>query len=154
MKTKKEIFEQIIEELTKIYNSTVTEIDSVSQAAIDAPGRNESRYDTAKVELGFLANSLSAKAVEMGKVIQTLSIFPLPPKSGIVLIGSLVEVTMNNKNQILFVLPCGGGQKITFDDVSVIVISKAAPLFSFLINKKGGETITFNGRPVKINNIE
>ena len=58
MKTKKEIFDEIIKKLQKTLESTIEQADAVRDAAINAPGRNESRYDSTKEEMSYLSNAL------------------------------------------------------------------------------------------------
>ena len=154
MPTKKEIFDEIIKKLEEALKSTVEQMDLASDAAIDAPGRNESRYDSTKEEMGYLSNALSKKARDMGNAIKELTNFPLPKKNDTVLLGSLVEIYINEHYQLIFLTPCGGGQKVEVGDINVFTVSKQAPLCSLLLGKKINETVLFNGKPAIIKNID
>jgi len=153
MTTKNEILDKLIEKLRKLCESTEIEVGSVSAAAIDAPGRNESRYDTSKVELGYLANSLSKKVSEIETIINTLTAFSLPDEISTIRVGSLVTVLNDKNEQTLFLLPVGGGNKLVVDELEIMVMSKTAPLFSAIINHKINDEINFSGRKIIIKKI-
>jgi len=154
MKTKKEIFDEIIKKLQKTLESTIEQADAVRDAAINAPGRNESRYDSTKEEMSYLSNALFKKAHDMQNIIKELVNFSLPKETSTVLLGSLVEINTNNSSQLIFLIPCGGGQKIKVGNTSIFAVSKQAPLYSVLLGKKIGETTSFNGKPITIKKIE
>lgn len=154
MKTKKEIFDEIIKKLQKTLESTIEQADAVRDAAINAPGRNESRYDSTKEEMSYLSNALFKKAHDMQNIIKELVNFSLPKETSTVLLGSLVEINTNNSSQLIFLIPCGGGQKIEIGDTSIFAVSKQAPLYSVLLGKKIGETTSFNGKQIIIKKIE
>lgn len=154
MPTKKEILDAIIKKLVETLKSTIKQAGVASDAAIDAPGRNESRYDSTKEEMGYLSNALSKKALGMEGIIKELANFSLPEKTEMVLLGSLVEIYMGGSNQFIFLIPSGGGQKIEVGGISIFAVSKQAPLYSALLGKRIGETTSFNGKPIIIKNIE
>jgi len=149
---KQEIFDELLKKLQETYNTTIRERDSTAAAAVDAPGRNESRYDTSKVELGYLADSLSKKAGEMEQALTELKAFKLPPADKVVRLGSLVEINNQGKQQFLFLLP-SGGQKISCSVGDIIVMSKTAPLFADIINKQIGDTVFFRQQSITIKKI-
>ena len=72
MTTKKEIIDALINKLQETLGSTIEQSDMASNAAIDAPGRNESRYDSTKEEMGYLSNALSKKAYDIENIIKEL----------------------------------------------------------------------------------
>jgi hypothetical protein len=150
---KKEIFKKLMEQLQENSQINQKEIDSVTDAAIDAPGRNESRYDSSKTELGNLANSLSQKMAGLEETIKQLTAFSLPEKCERVLMGSLIEISAPGKKLILFLLPSGGGIKVKVDELEILTISKSAPLFNSIINKKVGEAVNFNKQVFKIEKV-
>lgn len=150
---KEEIFKKLMEQLEKNHKKNQEEITSISDAAIDAPGRNESRYDTSKVELSYLATSLSKKIVELEETIKILSGFSLPMEQKKILLGSLIEISTPGKNQTLFLLPSGGGIKINFENLEIITISKSAPIFKAIINKEVGDIIFFNKETFEIKKV-
>jgi hypothetical protein len=154
MPTKKEILDEIIKKLRETIESTICQADAASDASIDAPGRNESRYDSTKEEMGYLSNALSGKARDMQDALKELLNFSLPKKKDVVSLGSLVEIEMNNSTQLIFLIPCGGGQKIEINGINIFAVSKQAPLYSILLGKKIGEKDSFNGKPVTIKNIQ
>jgi len=154
MPTKKEIIDELVKKLTKTLNSTIEQANVASDAAIDAPGRNESRYDSTKEEMGYLSNALSKKARDIQNTIKELLNFSLPEKTETIALGSLVEVYMDNKQQLIFLIPVGGGQKFEVGNTSIFVVSKQAPLYSILLGRKKNQEISFNGKTIKIKNIE
>jgi len=154
MEKKEKIIQELLNNLIASYKKTLAEISSVSAAAIDAPGRNESRYDTAKVELGYLASSLSKKAADMEMDIKELQAFSLLKNYDNITLGSLVFIINHNVAQTLFFLPVGGGQKFISNNDEIIVIGKKSPLFLAMHGKKIGETIIFNNRKIEIRKIE
>ncbi len=154
METKSEIFIQIIEKLKETLKNTKEQASTAAEAAIDAPGRNESRYDSTKEEMSYLSDAFSKKAKEVENNINELINFSLPEKNNIILTGSLVEISINNNKQLIFLIPTGGGQKIKTRNTTVFTISKQAPLFSIVLGKKPGELINFNGKQIIIKKIE
>jgi len=154
MTTKKEIIDALINKLQETLGSTIEQSDMASNAAIDAPGRNESRYDSTKEEMGYLSNALSKKAYDIENIIKELINFSLPKKTNTLVLGLLVEIYMNNSNQLIFLVPGGGGQKIKIRDMSIITVSKNAPLYSALIDRKKDQTFLFNGGSIVIKDIK
>lgn len=154
MPTKKEILDEIVKKLRKTLQLTIEQADIASDAAIDAPGRNESRYDSTKEEMGYLSNALSEKARDIQNTINELANLSLPEKTETVILGSLVEICMNNSNQLIFLTPSGGGQKIEVGNMRIFTVSKQAPLYSVLLGRKNNETTSFNGKPITIKNIK
>ncbi len=154
MPTKKEIIDELIKKIAKTLNSTIEQAEVASDAAIDAPGRNESRYDSTKEEMSYLSDALKAKVLGMQMAIDELTNFSPPKKSEYVIVGSLVEIFMNNSNQLLFFVPSGGGYKIEVGDLSIFAVSKGAPLYSALLGRKKDQATSFNGKPIIIKSIE
>ena len=155
MERKVIIIQTLLEKLETLYKYTLKEMTVTSNAAFDPQAeKKDLRHDSVKVELNYLASSLSEKASGLEKEIRQLSAFSFLKYYESVSLGTIVTINNNGAKQILFILPAGGGQKIQFNNEEITVLSKTSPLYLAISGRRISSVTTFNGRRIEIQKIE
>lgn len=150
---KAQIIQATIKKLEKDREALRANIESTMQAARDAPGRMESRYDSTKAEKSFLAGSLQEHLIKIGSLLQSLKDFRFdeegaPKKIGV---GNLVEARARER-EFYVILPAGGGESVMIEELAseVVVITPQSPLGKSLLGRKPGDTTTVNNRNITV----
>jgi transcription elongation GreA/GreB family factor len=124
------------------------ELDNARRLAVETAAaanhpeaRPENDKDTRKIELSYLAAGQAARAQELESQIALLAAFPVrdfratePLES-----GAIVELQIAGKVQRVFLLPAGGGQKLSVAGAEVSVVTPQSPLGSELLGKRVGD---------------
>lgn len=150
---KARVIEAVIKKLEKDREVLRMNIESTMQAARDAPGRMESRYDSTKAEKSFLAASLQEHWAKAGHSLQLLKEFRLNEKDAPeeVGIGNLVEA-QTREREFYMILPAGGGESVMSEELAseVVIITPYSPLGNSLLGRKPGDTTTVNNRNITV----
>ena len=111
------------------------------EAAVTAPSRNESRYDSTKAEHSMMAELLETGREEVKDGLAKLLDLDLQMDCFNIGIGSIVELVneSNGSSESYFLLPYGGGEEVTFADKTIQVVTPSSPMFIALKNRKSGE---------------
>ncbi|MBU2612755.1 MAG: hypothetical protein KKB62_03480 [Nanoarchaeota archaeon] len=136
---KVKILESLVKKMTDDSHVLADEAKNMKDATIEAPGRNQSRYDSSKEEFGVLADSLSLHYTERIKGINLIKKFKFQNNSEMVRIGTLVSLGSPKGTINYFVLPYGGGEKVEVGKQNVVVITPGSPVFKSMSGKKVGE---------------
>ena len=143
--TKQELLQHVIKALIQSKKSAEQSFAVTKQAAIEAPGAMQSHSDTTKSQMGNFAEKVQESIIEKDHAINTLQTMArsdLSSDLSNIRIGSVAEVlTETNERETYFMLPVGGGIKVTDGNRTISVITPRAPLAIALIGKKQGETI-------------
>ncbi len=119
---------------------------TVQQAAHDAPGRMQSRYDTSKVENSWLADGIGDRLVELEDQRDTLRRFRVPREPSEELFAGYIAIVAHGTEKTHYLmLPACGGATAKQDGVEITVITPVAPIGQALLLKKKGDRITFRG---------
>jgi transcription elongation GreA/GreB family factor len=151
---KQKIFDAIIIRLQKSLQEISEEVKSLTEASNDAPKTKEDHVETTKTEIALMAAPLSEKVKEMREDLELLASFKFSEKNDVVSVGSLVDVTVNNFPQTLFILPVRAMKSINIEGASILPISKSSPIYNKIINKKAGESISLPKQEIKILKIQ
>ena len=119
---------------------------SVKNAAINAQGRMESRYDTIKEEQSKLADSIGTQVLAQQAVLRRLRYFmsqASDDKHIFVASGSLVKVVASYGNDYFFIVEGGGGICVEIEGEEVTCISPETPVASALLGHSLDETVEF-----------
>ena len=114
------------------------------QAAIDAPGRNQSRYDSSREEQGYLADGLNLRRQQIITGIHEAGATQLPQRPESVMVGTLVRLDQDGQTSDYFVLSYGAGNWIESEEGEVLVITPNSPLFQAMKGKKKNEEFSFS----------
>jgi hypothetical protein len=127
-------------------------IKSSKLARDSAPSAMESHHDTTRNQNEKLVNELE---IELGKIDEIIA---KAPENFVTADNNLkvgewryVEVSLNSNLLKLCIVPEGiGGEVID----NIRLISSSTPLGKVILNKKTGETFSFNGQSGKIEEIQ
>jgi len=147
---KKKILENLLEEMNIDSGRTAGAAHEYKQAAIDAPGRNQSRYDSSKTEHGDFAGRLSNRYTEKIKGIESINKMKFPKNPDSIRLGTLVSLENGNGNVNYFVLPYGGGKCVDSDKGKVAVVTPESPVFQAMNGKVKGEEFSFREMHYKV----
>ena len=143
---KQDVLEHII---GKVHDTTKTAQDSAMrarQAAIDAPGRNQSRYDCTKEEQSYLADALNIRGEQLSREALILRRLHLPSNPERVDVGSLIYTADTFGLNYYFILPNSGGETVEMNDgKEVMVMTPESPLAREMIGKRKGDAFLFKG---------
>lgn len=150
--TKQELLHCIIEELSQEIANAEQNFKMTMQAAADAPGAMQSHSDTTKSQMSRLAEGIQRSINEKNQSLRTLrGMADENSFSGSyeeVKIGSIVEVLSEHDERVsYFILPVGGGIKITDNKRVILTATPQAPLIAALLGKKRNQTIILQMRP-------
>lgn len=152
---KKEIVEALLEKLREALSITERQLEQARQGAIEAPGRMQSRYDSAKQEFSYLAESYQKRIFQIKNEISTLEEWKVRQTSKeIIGMGSLVEIEedRNKKKSFYFILPAGAGEIVKNRRLkkTITIISVKSPLAKELLNKRVGDSLVVASRKLTI----
>ncbi len=155
---KGELLQQLITQLTKTIKDLQIYAENERNAALQAPSRMESRYDSEKQEASYRANELIERKYFIEQIIQTLTSFAstLPAVCEQVKMGALIK-TQDEAGTIrnYFILPAGEGEVISRETPQdhIFILSPNSPLFPLLENKKLNDTYLFRDKQFTITDI-
>ena len=142
---KNDIISQVLEELKEKSITVNQQIDQTRKDVIKAPSRMESRYDSSRQELSYLAQGYQKKLLEIEKDIEILKNFETKENYQEVSVGSLVKIKRDSEYINYLILPVGGGIVINNPKIGkVIVVTPKAPFATSIIGKKINDSITIN----------
>lgn len=141
---KKKLLELIVEQLSGDAETFADAASNARQASIDAPGRNQTRYDSSKEEQGYLADGLNLRQAEILFEASYVKGTCLPMNPEKVSVGALVRLEGNGTPRNYFVLPYGGGEEIDTEEGEVTVVTPESPMFKAMQGRRMGETFRVN----------
>ena len=152
---KKEVIKALLEKLSEALSLAERQLEQARQGAIEAPGRMQSRYDSAKQEFSYLAESYQKRIFQIKNEISTLEEWKVRQTSKeIVDVGSLVETEedRNKKKSFYFILPAGAGEIVKNRRLrkTITIISVKSPLAKELLNKRVGDSLVIASRKLTI----
>jgi len=119
------------------------------EAATHEESKPENEYDTRGLEASYLAG---AQAKRVAEIDQALNVFrstglkdfgPNEPVQA----TALVEIELDGKKNVVFLMPQAGGVRLDFDGRAVQVISPHSSLGESLMGLKVGESAEFEVGP-------
>lgn len=160
LSTKNQILCLLVNKLEETLNVLHAQYKRTRQEAIDAPGRMHSRYDSAKQELSYLAESIQKRIMQLSDEIRMLKNLNLSDYESIngITLGSLIEMQTEDEleTRLYFILPVGGGNVIKNESINnndIVVITPASPIYKILKNKNEGDDIVIGNKKLLISSI-
>lgn len=137
LENKKKLIKSIIENFEKQSKIFKNGMKRAKINAIEAPGRMQSRYDTAKEEEGALYNALQIRYLILQDSIKEIKGIKLD-RCVSVRVGALIRVEiMEEKSQfIFFLIPKSGGDSIKIGNTKITFISIDSPMGKALYKRK------------------
>ena len=133
-------FEKKIAEMRKV-------VVTSQEMTRDAIGRLESRYDTSRVEMGWVTTGLG---VTLGELEYNYSLFKensLAPKTCVTNGACFEAVAIGGGTRLAcFVCQGGAGIECEVDGKHVVVISPDSPIAVAALGKTAGDVFTVNDR--------
>jgi len=122
--------------------------ERANQMALDEAtspeSRPENKYDTRSLESSYLAAGQGERVLSLKRWVAFLETLE-PVDSDRLGIGSLVELHGASGSAWFFLVPVGGGQKVSVEGVSIAAITAQSPLGSSLWGLEAGETVVVEG---------
>lgn len=134
------VFEKHIEELRKSVRSS-------QEMTRDAPGRIESRYDTSREEMGWLATGQAALLGEWERSYAFFRALGTAPMS-FVQTGAFFEAESLSSPARIRCLVChgGGGLECDTSEGKVVLVSPSAPLAAAALGRGENDVFSVEGR--------
>ena len=144
IKNKSEVFQLFIDSIERELAILKKAAKDTADYATDSENKPENKYDTRGLEASYLAGAQAQRVSEMQDVLLAFRNQSLKNvhESAVVSIGSLVEVSSNNKTNRVLIMLLGGGQSITYEKQTIQVVTTASPLGKVLIGQASGEYVT------------
>lgn len=146
------IKKQLLDECKRIIEreiiNTKRAMDEAQEEANSHKGAMESRYDTFKEEAQYKAGAYARKLIQLNQQLTQLNLMKIEINNNVKL-GSII-ITNDKK---YFVIGYLSSEPICVDGESFNLISLSSPLGQKFFNKKAGDTIIFNNREIKIEQV-
>ena len=133
-------FEKKIAELRKV-------VATSQEMTRDAIGRLESRYDTSRVEMGWLTTGLGAALSELEYNYSLFKANSIVPKAYVSNGACFEAAAIGGTSRITcFVCQGGAGLECEFEGRQLVVISPDSPIAVAALGKTKGDVFTVNDR--------
>lgn len=133
---KTELLRSIVAELQAVRDQAASAADAAKETATDSENIAENKYDTLGLEAAYLAHGQSNRILQLEEDIRAFEQMELVDSDKAVL-GSLVKLEDDDGEQsLVFLGPSSGGLKISHCDVSIQIITPAAPLGKSLMGRQ------------------
>ncbi|MEK7593382.1 MAG: GreA/GreB family elongation factor [Patescibacteria group bacterium] len=144
---KEKLKKELLDKLKKDLLDNKLRYKKAKEAAIDSPGRMQSRYDSSKEEFNYEAEAIQKRIFEIKKNIEELENLSINFNNDNINIGSVIKIKINDEIKNYFISPAGGGEILNND---IMVITPLSPIGKILLDKKENESINFNDKKIKI----
>ena len=146
MVDKQRLYKSLIDSLEENCERMKTIGETSRDAACELEGRNQSRYDTMRIETSWVASGLDKRVQEVRKELAIAHSFSLPQTNGTVTIGSYVSCAVEGQKENYFILPFCGGRDVEDEDCEYLIVTPESPIAQMLMGKKDGEGFELRGR--------
>ena len=115
--------------------------ESMRQASADAPGRMQSRYDSSKTEMGWVAQGLGRALREKEADLVSVKSTVLPDSPSAACLGCVVGMsTMStDRTEYFFLIPGPAGSVVEHDGRRITTLTPNTPLGRALVGKRVGD---------------
>ncbi len=142
---KRNLILAIIEKLESDLVVVKTAALATLEAATHEESKPENEYDTRGLEASYLAGAQAKRVAEIDlalNVFRTTGLKEFSPTEP-VQSTALVEIELDGKKNVVFIMPQAGAVRLEFDGRTVQVISPNSSLGESLLGLKVGETAEF-----------
>ena len=149
---KRSLILAIIEKLEKDLVVLKEAAMATLEAATHEESKPENEYDTRGLEASYLAGAQAKRVAEIDlalNVFKTTGLKEFAPNDA-VQPTALVEIELDGKKNMVFLMPQAGGVRLDFDGRPVQVVSPTSSLGESLMGLKAGDTAEFEvGKQVR-----
>lgn len=139
-----ELKQQTIQTLKQLLEEQLAQYEKACIAAVErsneSEGRNQTRYDTQKIETAYLANAFGKKYEDVSRQYGLLNGFRFDQDNESIKAGHLVKLENYNREKTETVLLLPGKWGIWLEELDIMVLSVLSPLGRELIGRKIGES--------------
>ncbi len=146
MVDKQRLYDLLVASLEEDFGSKENIAETSRDTACELEGRNQSRYDTMRIETSWVASGLDKRAEEARRELVIARSFRLPERNGRITNGSYVECSVNGAREDYFILPFYGGRDVDDGEVEYLVVTPETPLAKELIGRSDGDEFDLRGR--------
>ncbi len=116
-------------------------VAATREAATHEEARPENDKDTRGLEASYLARGQAMRVEELEEAVHRLRFLDLRAyrEDDPIGLGALVTLAVDEARVVYFLVPAGGGTKVTVDGVDVQLVTPAAPLGRALVDKLVGD---------------
>lgn len=138
---KKDLIRTLIEKLEADLLMTKEAAMATYEAATNEESKPENEYDTRALEASYLAGAQAKRAADIDRalsVLRGMEIRNFGPQDAIAS-GALIELDLEGKRTLVFLLPQGGGTTVQVDGQTVKVVTPVSNLGQALLGLKAGD---------------
>lgn len=149
---KKKIFEILRAEIKKNLELAQQAAQNTYEAATHEDAKAENKYDTRGLEASYLAGAQAERVNDLRETLNIVSSIPIKDFSNQdkIALTALVELSSQDKESLVLLLPRGGGQGISFEGRTIQVITPASPLGKAILGRESGDVVEVNYKPFEI----
>lgn len=139
---KNQLIEKIKSDLDQSFQQLKQAALATYEDATHEESKPENEYDTRGLEASYLAGAQGQRLAEIEELFTMYRFLPLHQltSNDAIKLSALVEIQHNDKKQIVFLVPKGGGLTVKIDDSTIHVIASTSPLGESLLGLYVGDT--------------
>jgi transcription elongation GreA/GreB family factor len=146
MQTKNDIREAVVQKLRRDVQNLTEGLQRARQEVIDSPGRMQTRYDSSRTELAWVADGLAKRLDEAQRALRNMEAIRLDVPRSHVEVGALAMVADGDVPAVAhanfyMLVPNGGGMEVSVDGARITVISPESPLGRALLGASAGSVV-------------
>jgi transcription elongation GreA/GreB family factor len=106
--------------------------------------RQEHPKDTRAIEAGYLARGLAERVETLendAALLQSLQLHPFRPDDEVGLTALVGLLSRDRNAQVVFLVPCAGGEVVRVDDTSIQCLTPGSPLGRALLGREVGDEV-------------
>jgi transcription elongation GreA/GreB family factor len=153
---KKDLHQHVLSHLGGQAKALEAAARKTASLATDEEHKARGKYETFSLETSYLARGQAQRVEDIRSALATLRAMPIRelPGDADIQPGALVEVTdQTGATDIFWFVPAGGGEEIDYHAHRVQLLTPNSPLARALSTKRAGDTLTFNGRSLRIQSV-
>jgi transcription elongation GreA/GreB family factor len=149
---KSEVIAAILERLREEFESRRRVSKLTRDEGNSAESKAESKYDTLAIEENYLADGLARQAHAAAEAIAEIEKMPEHTFAGDepIDVGALVELQFSDTSEWFFLAPAGGGTEVTYQGITITVITHESPLGSQLLGCRIGDTTAQSAKILRV----
>ena len=138
------LLDAIVGEITSALNNSLAAAEEARATATNKENAAENKYDTLGLEAAYLAHGQSERVVQLEKDLAVyVSLRERLKDHAIVEVGSVLKLEHETgEARFLFIGPASGGLVVSFDNVTVTVITPDSPLGKALLGGSVDDDVT------------
>ena len=140
---KEDIHQRFVDLLSEELETLTSAAKESFATATNEAHHAEGKYDTFSLESSYLARGQAKRVQALSDARERLQVLPLKPldASSPIQLGALVRLeAKDGETRRVFFGPAGGGEEVTVDGETVIMITSSAPLGKAILGKSVGHS--------------